>query len=177
MRERDIYTDLAAALNCPAAIEALGIGRTPGRFFKPRDGWGRDKAGKMVRIPNPIDLIWTTDCLEVKFVKARTTKGMVFKPAKEFGEKQLTEMEKHNALLAIAFVLEAAGKSDSKVAIYVMRYWKFQRTRGSNATHMRDVEKISQYTIKGAAYGKVPPGPTRRADKFENPLAKQQALC
>lgn len=158
MNERSLYTRLSKELSCPAAIAALEIGTMAGRFVKPRDGWGMNAQNKMVRIPNPVDYHWTTDCLELKAVKARTMKGMVFRPAKAIGENQWLEMEKHNALIAIAFILDGKDSNDQLVAIYVMRFWKIERSpEGHDGPIPRiRLEEMSNYTIKGPAYGKVP---------------------
>ena len=118
MNERSLYARVAKALNNPTAIGLLRIGNVPGRFVKPRDGWGVGKDGAMVRIPNPVDFYWTTDCLELKAVKAKTKRGWTFK-AKQVDGQQLDYVQKHNALFACAFI--EAGEKDRLIAIPVLR--------------------------------------------------------
>jgi hypothetical protein len=154
MNERSLYNRLAKELNRPSAIAALEIGTMTGRFVKPRDGFGLVN-GKMVRIPNPVDFYWVTDSLELKAVKARTMKGMVFRPRKAFGDKQFEEMQKYNALLSIAFIMDGKDERDQLVAIYTTRFWKIERT-DLDIIDMQQIADMSDYTIKGSAEGKVP---------------------
>jgi len=154
MNERDLYRKVMRDLNNPLAIEALQLGTMPGRFVKPRDGLGTANDGSTVRVGNPIDLYWTTDCLEMKVVKARTRKGLTFKADTAFGNLQRVEMEKYNALLGVGFILSDNEKNDRLIAIYVIRFWKLRET--NNAAIIMDwFDHEAEYTIKGEAYGKI----------------------
>lgn len=122
MNERTLYSRVAKELNNPIAIEKLKIGTMPGRFAKIQDSWGKDKRGNPVRMFNHVDYLWATDCLELKAVKAKTPRGMIFYPRRIEG-KQLEYLEKYNGLLAVAFIQERE-KNDVLICIPVVRWWQ-----------------------------------------------------
>lgn len=139
-------------MNNPVAIEALEIGTMPGRFVKPRDGFGFFN-GRAMRIPNPIDVYWVTDSLELKVVKAKTEKGLNFK-MKNVDGKQLEEIRKYNALFAVAFILDGGEENDKLISVPIMRFYKLERD-GRAQYSMDEFEKLAAYTVKGVAYGKI----------------------
>lgn len=154
MNERDLYARVAKELNNPAAIAALEIGGNVGRFAKIQDSWGKDKYGDPVRMFNHIDFLWTTDCLELKAVKAKTRRGLTYK-CKELHGKQLKYMREHNALFGVGFIL--LGQDPRLICIPFLRFWKVDRLGPLEETvlSMAELEKMSDYMIEGEAYGKI----------------------
>jgi hypothetical protein len=154
MKEANLYSKVMKELNNPVAIHALDIGGNTARWVKPRDGWGRNPDGIMVRIPNPVDMLWTTDCLEVKAVKAKTRRGWTFKGKKEITGKQLEEMRKYNALLAVGFI--RAGGTDRLISIPILRLWMLEQAGPYwECVTMQELEQLAPFVIKGELHGKV----------------------
>jgi len=108
MKERDIVAKL------------LKTWRNEG-WIKIPDSWGGK--GQRFTPKKDVDLVKVSDRCEVKIVKAKTAKGLVFRPYKALRPDQVEILEKHDGLVAVGFVAKDwRGDNDGLVAIATARW-------------------------------------------------------
>jgi len=120
MKEQDITQKVREICARPEVVQRLGIGTKIGRWVKIPDSWAVAGDGKRFLPFKGTDLVWATDCMEVKIVKAMTERGMTFH-VEQLSEKQRDHLIQHDGLVAVGFILKG-GKTDRRVSIVIFRY-------------------------------------------------------
>jgi len=156
MKERDVLHRVKIELAKPEAIAALGIGTRSGRWVKIPDSWATTGDGKRFIPFKGADLVWATDCCEVKVVKAKTERGMVFH-VEQLNERQQRHLVEQDGLVAVGFVEKGTGgEHDSMVSIAIFRFVRLVALipadpNTSTSFSRSGLEKFS-YVIKGRGY-------------------------
>lgn len=155
MKERDITQKVKEICARTEVVERLGIGTRSGRWVKIPDSWAQTGDGKRFIPFKGTDLVWATDCLEVKVVKAKTEKGLVFH-VEQLNEKQRDHLIQHDGLVAVGFIM-VGEKTDRHISTVIFRYGLLSALKATSWTRF-DLEGLalmmpdSVYVEKGPAY-------------------------
>ena len=141
MREADIQERVKKLLLEEEFAEGLAIGCEEPRWIKQHDNIC-GPAGQPFIPFKGADLFWTRDCCEVKVVKAKTMKGMVFKTGdKSFRDRQKEYLRQHNGLLAVAFIVKGDRDSLAMIAVARWREIESRAVHGGDRLSIQDFER------------------------------------
>jgi hypothetical protein len=151
MKEKQVMERVKIELAKPEVIAALGVGTRSGRWVKIPDSWATTGDGKRFIPFKGTDLVWATDCCEVKVVKAKTERGMVFH-VEQLNDRQQRHLIEHDGLVAVGFI--RVGNQDSLVSIAVFRFARFSeliKLEPAATISRQSLERLS-YVLRGRGY-------------------------